>query len=55
LNIQGAYHVIDADADEIMMTLLHLAAVWSVRAGIPPEEYEELVRSTRLEIVHDAP
>lgn len=55
LNIQGAYHVIDADADEIMMTLLHLAAVWSVRAGIPPEEYEELVRSTRLEIVDDAP
>ena len=55
LNIQGAYHVIDADAEEIMMTLLQLSAIWAVRAGLPPEEYEELVKSTRLEVIYDAP
>jgi len=55
LNIQGLFHVVDADAEEVMMTLLQLSAIWAVRAGLPPEEYEELVRSTRLEIVHDVP
>ena len=55
LNIQGLYHVIDADAEEVMMTLLQLSAIWAVRAGLPPEEYEELVRSTRLEVIYDAP
>lgn len=52
LNIQGLYHVVDADAEEVMMTLLQLSAIWAVRAGLPPEEYEELVRSTRLEVIH---
>jgi hypothetical protein len=55
LNIQGLYHVVDADAEEVMMTLLQLSAIWAVRAGLPPEEYEALVRSTRLEVIHDAP
>lgn len=55
LNIQGLYHVVDADAEEIMMTLLQLSAIWAVRSGLPPEEYEELVRSTRLEVIYDAP
>lgn len=55
LNIQGLFHVIDADAEEIMMTLLQLSAIWAVRAGLPPEEYEELVKSTRLEVIYDAP
>jgi len=53
LNIQGLYHVVDADADEVMMTLLQLSAIWSVRAGLPPEEYEALVKSTRLEVIYD--
>ena len=52
LNIRGLYHVVDADAEEVMMTLLQLSAIWAVRAGLPPEEYEELVRSTRLEVIH---
>jgi len=55
LNIQGLFHVVDADAEEVMMTLLQLSAIWAVRAGLPPEEYEALVRSTRLEVIHDAP
>ena len=53
LNIQGLFHVVDADAEEVMMTLLQLSAVWAVRAGLPPEEYEELVKSTRLEVIYD--
>jgi hypothetical protein len=53
LNIQGLYHVVDADAEEIMMTLLQLSAIWAVRAGLPPEEYEELVRSTRLQVIYN--
>jgi hypothetical protein len=53
LNIQGLYHVVDADADEVMMTLLQLSAIWAVRAGLPPEEYEALVRSTRLQVIYD--
>ena len=52
LNIQGLFHVVDADAEEVMMTLLQLSAIWAVRAGLPPEEYEELVKSTRLEVIH---
>ena len=55
LNIQGLFHVIDADAEEVMMTLLQLSAIWAVRAGLPPEEYEALVKSTRLEVIYDAP
>jgi hypothetical protein len=55
LNIQGLFHVVDADAEEVMMTLLQLSAIWAVRAGLPPEEYEELVKSTRLEVIYDAP
>lgn len=55
LNIQGLYHVVDADAEEVMMTLLQLSAIWAVRAGLPPEEYEELVRSTKLQVIYDAP
>ena len=53
LNIQGLYHVVDADADEVMMTLLQLSAIWAVRAGLPPEEYEALVRSTKLQVIYD--
>ena len=55
LNIQGLFHVIDADAEEVMMTLLQLSAIWAVRAGLPPEEYEALVKSTKLEVIYDAP
>jgi len=55
LNIQGLFHVVDADAEEVMMTLLQLSAIWAVRAGLPPEEYEALVKSTRLEVIYDAP
>lgn len=55
LNIQGLYHVVDADAEEVMMTLLQLSAIWAVRAGLPPEEYEQLVRSTKLQVIYDAP
>ena len=53
LNIQGLYHVVDADAEEVMMTLLQLSAIWAVRAGLPPEEYEALVRSTKLQVIYD--
>jgi hypothetical protein len=53
LNIQGLFHVVDADAEEVMMTLLQLSAIWAVRAGLPPEEYEALVKSTRLEVIYD--
>lgn len=53
LNIQGLYHVVDAEAEEVMMTLLHLSAVWAVRSGMPPEEYEQLVKSTHLEVIYD--
>jgi len=37
----------------VMMTLLQLSAIWAVRAGLPPEEYEALVKSTRLEVIYD--
>ena len=53
LNIQGLYHVVDADAEEVMMTLLQLSAIWAVRAGLPPEEYEALVKSTRLQVIYN--
>lgn len=50
LNVQGMYQVIDIDAEEIMMALLQMAALWSVRADIEPEEFLDLVRSIHLEI-----
>lgn len=53
LNIQGMYHVIEAETDEIMMALLHLSAVWAVRSNLDAQEYIDLVRSINLEILED--
>lgn len=53
LNVQGMYHTLDADTEEMMMALLHLSALWSVRAGIMPDDYMSLVQSIHLEITDD--
>ena len=52
LNIQGTYHTIDVDAEEIMMALLQLSAIWSVRAEISPEEFMTLCQGIRLEVTN---
>ena len=54
LNVQGLYHTIDVDEEEVMMSLLQLAALWSVRADMPPEEFLDLVRGIHLEVNTDA-
>lgn len=53
LNVQGMYHTLDADTEEMMMALLHLSAIWSIRAGIMPDDYMSLVQSIHLEITED--
>jgi hypothetical protein len=50
LNVQGMYHTLDVETDEIMMALLHLSAIWSVRAEIEPADYMALVQGIHLEI-----
>jgi len=50
LAVQGTFHVMDVDADEIMMALLHMSAIWSHRAGLTPDEYYELRDSMLIEV-----
>lgn len=52
LNIQGMYHTIDVEADEVMMALLELSAIWSVRAEIDPEDFISLCQGIRLEVTN---
>lgn len=54
LNVQGMYHTLDIDTDEVMMALLHMSAIWSVRAGLEPDDYLSLVASIHLEVTDDA-
>lgn len=52
LNIQGMYHTIDVEAEEVMMALLELSAIWSVRADIAPEDFMTLCQGIRLEVTN---
>lgn len=53
LNIQGMYHTLDVDTEEVMMALLHLSAIWSIRSEIAPDDYMSLVQSIHLEVTED--
>ena len=50
LNAQGTFHVMDVDAEEIMMALLHMSALWAFRAGLEPEQYYEVRDSMLVEV-----
>lgn len=54
LNIQGMYHTIDVDAEEIMMALIQLAATWSVRAEMDADEFMTMMQGIHLEVTTNA-
>ena len=50
LAVQGTYHVMDVSADEIMMSLLHMSAIWAYRADLTPEEFYEIRDNMLIEV-----
>ena len=50
LAVQGTFHVMDVTADEIMVSLLHMSAIWAYRADLTPEEFYEIRDNMLIEV-----
>ena len=53
LHVQGMFHVMDVEPEELMLGLMQLSALWAVRGGIEADEFMAFIQSIHLEVTDD--